>query len=50
MKNGCMLILLIYEIALILIRRSGMNKYEDNVTDFVIEIIPVVMCGIGALS
>lgn len=42
-----MLILLIYEICLIVVRR---NYYRDDITDALIRIIPVVMCIIGALG
>lgn len=46
-----MLILLIYEIGLIAVRRKGINKFlRDDITDTIIKIIPIVMCVIGALG
>ena len=46
-----MLILLIYDIVLLAIRRNGINRIlKDDITDFIIKIIPVVMCIIGALG
>ena len=46
-----MLIFLIYDIVLLAIRRNGINRIlKDDITDFIIKIIPVVMCIIGALG
>ena len=50
-KTIHMLFLLICEISLIIVRRKGINRVlKDDITDFIIKIIPVVMCVIGALG
>ena len=51
MKYYYMGLLLLYQIVLVIIRRRGINKYmRDDVLDFVIEIIPIAICIMGALG